>query len=116
MEINIFEKTLRMGVITLIGRVDAFSVAKLDEQFDALFNGGFSEFVVDLSAVEFLDSAGIARLVTLLKRARLAGGDVRLVWPKLETAQRILKLTKFDRVFQMMETAGEPIQLTVQAQ
>ena len=44
-------------------------------------------------------------LVNLLKRAREHGGDVHLVWPAEEAARRILRLTKFDRVFTFAETA-----------
>lgn len=43
----------------------------------------------------------MAVLVTLLKSAHLAGGDVKLVWPREDAAGRILRLTKFDRVFDM---------------
>jgi anti-anti-sigma factor len=59
--------------------------------------------VVDLSAVPFIDSAGMAVLVSLLKKARIAAGEVILVWPSEEAARRILRLTKFDRVFPMAD-------------
>jgi anti-anti-sigma regulatory factor len=50
-----------------------------------------------------LDSAGLAVLVSALKRSRLKNGNVRLVWPKAEDAARILKLTKFDQVFALIK-------------
>ena len=77
-------------------------ISRLDE----LLESGAQRFVLDLSEVPFLDSAGMAVLVSLLKRARQGGGDVRLVWPAEEGARRILRLTKFDRVFSMADSVA----------
>ena len=40
---------------------------------------GDARIVVDLQAVEFLDSAGLGMLISGRKRARTAGGDLELV-------------------------------------
>jgi anti-sigma B factor antagonist len=48
-------------------------------------------------------------LVSALKQARQQGGDVKLVWPREEAARRILRLTRFNRVFDLAETANEAI-------
>ena len=106
MEILHSEHIIRTQIVSPQGRVDAFSIKTLARRFDSLLDQGHAQFVVDLSNVSFLDSAGIAALVTLLKRARQMGGDVKLVWPQSETASRILKLTKFDRVFDMHSEAA----------
>jgi anti-anti-sigma factor len=66
--------------------------------------------VCDLSNVAFMDSAGLAVLVSLMKRARQDRGDVRLVWPTAESAKRILQLTKFDRVFDRFESRDTAIE------
>ena len=68
-----------------------------------LLASGVSRFVIDLTEVPFLDSAGMAVLVSLLKGARQLGGDAKLVWPRLEAAQRVLRLTKFDQVFELFD-------------
>ncbi len=86
-------------VVSLNDRIDAFNAPQLREVFEGLLSAGHVNFIVDLRDVKFLDSAGMAALVTLLKRARQSSGDVNLTWPTLEVSQRILKLTKFDRVF-----------------
>jgi anti-sigma B factor antagonist len=65
--------------------------------------------VIDLSKVGFIDSAGMAVLVNLLKRTRLADGNVYLVWPKEEAAQRILKLTRFDKIFTITSSAPQAL-------
>lgn len=105
MELSLNEHVVRTIVVAPSHRIDAFSAPQLRAALDEQLARGVTRFVVDLSGVPFLDSAGMAVLVSLLKRARQSGGDVRLVWPAEEAARRILKLTKFDRVFSMAETA-----------
>lgn len=105
MDMNITEHVIRIVVVSPRQRIDAFSAPALRARLDQLIENGVIRFVLDLSAVPFLDSAGMAVLVSLLKRTRQSGGDVRLVWPAEDAARRILRLTKFDRVFTMFETA-----------
>lgn len=107
MQIDVQEHIVRTTILTLSGRLDAFSVSELRTQQEALLAGGATRFVVDLRNVEFIDSAGMAALVSLLKQARSAEGDVALVRPVREEAMRILTLTRFDQVFQMIESPDE---------
>lgn len=96
-------------IIQLNGRIDAFSVGALRDKQEALLAEGRTRFIVDLHDVTFLDSAGISALVSLLKRARLAGGDVVLVSPMNDDAYRIFKLTRFDQVFKMVNSVAEAL-------
>lgn len=109
MEIRTREYVVRIHIIEIEGRLDAFSVAALREQQESLLESGAHQFVVDLSAVDFIDSAGMAAMVSLLKRARQAGGNVVLVKPGDPAAYRILTLTRFDQVFAMAETVDDAI-------
>lgn len=109
MEITLHEHTLTIRIITLNGRLDAFSVTHLRETQERLLNAGEKFFVVDLSDVSFIDSAGMSALVSLLKRARQANGDVVLVKPSLAAGFRILTLTRFDQVFTLTNTAAEAL-------
>jgi anti-anti-sigma factor len=111
MEITTTEHTLRIVVVQPHGRVDAFSAPKLQERFEQLQAEGVALFVCDLSEVPFIDSAGMALLVALLKQTREQGGDVKLVWPVQETARRVITLTRFDRVFAMAESAAAALKL-----
>jgi anti-anti-sigma factor len=104
MNLTVTEQVIRTAVVAPQQRIDAFSAPELRAQLNQLLETGVRRFVVDLSEVPFLDSAGLAALVSLLKRARQLGGDVRLVWPTEEGARRILHLTKFDRVFSIFES------------
>ncbi|RME11520.1 MAG: anti-sigma factor antagonist [Ardenticatenia bacterium] len=110
MSIAVKEHVVRTAVVTLTERLDAFNAPDVRERLYALLDEGVTRFVLDLRDVPFMDSAGMAVIVSLLKRAREKGGDVKLVWPHHEAARRILHLTKFDRVFDIAETPEEALQ------
>lgn len=95
------EKQQNVQVIKLQGRVDAATIPPLRDLIDSLAEQSIQDYVVDLGRVEFLDSAGMAVLVKLLKQARESQGDVVLLWSKQADANRILTLTRFDKVFHM---------------
>jgi anti-sigma B factor antagonist len=109
MELVVTEHILRTVIVQPHSRVDAFNAPALRERLEQLLAEDVRFFVLDLSNVPFLDSAGMAVLVSVLKRARQADGDVKLIWPREEAARRILRLTRFDRVFAMAETVSEAL-------
>jgi anti-anti-sigma factor len=102
MEITVDEHIVRILVVAPQGRIDAFTAPDLRQRLTALGESGVN-FVINLAAVPFIDSAGMAVLVSLLKHVRQSGGDVKLVWPEAEAARRIFTLTRFDRVFDIAE-------------
>jgi anti-sigma B factor antagonist len=108
-EIAVSEHLIRVMVVAPKGRLDVNSVAELQKQLDALFGDGVPRIVIDLSAVPFLDSAGMAVLVRALKGANQQQGNVVLVWPAEEAARRVLALTKFDRIFTIAETVSDAV-------
>jgi anti-sigma B factor antagonist len=68
-----------------------------------------SRLVFDMSQVEFVDSSIIGALVGLLRRARTAGGDVKLaaLHPDVEM---IFELTRLQRVFRILPSVEEAVQ------
>jgi anti-sigma B factor antagonist len=72
----------------------------------ALAQNDTSILVVDLVAVESLDSAGLMALVSALKLAMKLGRTIRLC--SVSPALRIIfELTQLDGVFEILESAPE---------
>ena len=69
---------------------------------------GFSNFVVDLSKMDFINSVGISFLLNLMKHSTKKGGKVVLVNPN-ETIQQILEMTKVSQFFSMKTNIEEAI-------
>lgn len=109
MELTTHEITIKRIVIEAPARLDVAAASDFRAGSERLLAEGHRCFVLDLSETEFLDSSGLAALVSLLKRARQVGGDAKLVPPRSETALRILKLTKFDQVFDMAESVDSAL-------
>jgi len=71
-------------VLSVRGTVDGFSAPNLEKELQKLVDAGKNQFVVNLSATEFMSSAGWATLVVTLHRIRPKGG--RLVLAQMSGA------------------------------
>ncbi len=80
------------------GELDALSAPELRPTIDELVESEQSEITVDLSGLRLVDSSGVGALVSLYKRVRARGGEVRFTGV---TAQPlvIFKLLRLDAVF-----------------
>jgi anti-sigma B factor antagonist len=87
------------AVLSLRGELDALSCPELRPVLDALAEDG-RRVTVDLSELRLIDSSGVGAMVSLYKRVRANGGDVRFVGV---TAQPlvIFKLLRLDRAFEL---------------
>lgn len=98
------ELGLRMGdvegttVVTLSGDLDLATAPKLRDALVKLATSGERCAVVDLSAVEFIDSTGLGVLVGCLKRFRSLDGDLRVVITTDRIA-RVFEMTGLDKAF-----------------
>lgn len=102
MKLNVEEQIQRTVTVSVQERLDVVSAPHLKSTLETYMAQGVNQFVIDLSATPFMDSAGMAVLVTLLRRCRMNGGNVKLTWPLHEPVQRTLTLTRFDRVFEIV--------------
>lgn len=93
-------------VVAASGEIDVAAAPTLRDQLTALVDDGSVHVVVDLEGVDFIDSTGLGVLVGAVRRARGAGGDVRLVC----TNTRLLKVfgvTGLDEVFVIAGTVSD---------
>lgn len=91
------------AILTPQERVDALTAMELRKTCDSLFACGTTHFVIDLSQTPVIDSSGIAVLVNIFKRCRQINGTMKLSKTLSPAAQRILRLTRFDQIFETIE-------------
>jgi anti-sigma B factor antagonist len=84
-----------------VGELDAYTVGQFREQLADLATS--RRLLIDLSAVPFMDSAGLGALIGGIRRAREAGGDVAVACSR-PTLTRLLHTTGFDRIVPVTET------------
>jgi anti-anti-sigma factor len=87
------------GVVVVAprGRLDLPVAAGLSKQLIGLVDAGHTRVVVDLSAVELIDSSGLGSLVAGFEAARDNGGDLKIMSPT-EQATLVMELTNVNRV------------------
>ncbi|MGH9224377.1 MAG: STAS domain-containing protein [Acidimicrobiales bacterium] len=88
------------AVLRLQGELDIATVGALDEAVESLAALGLPTVVVDVSALTFIDSSGLHRLVVLLKRQREHGGEVVLRAPPPQVV-RVLEIVGLTRVMKI---------------
>jgi anti-anti-sigma factor len=93
------QHTMESGVVIVkpTGRLNMTAARMLREELHALVETGANRIVVDLSGIEFIDSSGLGALISGLKVARKAGGDLRIAAPNRQ-ATTVLELTNLNRV------------------
>ena len=75
--------------------------------FDGPQVSGASRLTIDLTDVEFVDSAGLAVLARARRDRGLTGGSVTLIRPRSDDAMRVFRLTQFDQIFVMRDSVEE---------
>ena len=65
--------------------------------------GGARKILVDFARTGYIDSAGLGVLVSLAKRLRELGGDIRLANLN-DDLQTLFELTKLDTLFQIADS------------
>ena len=84
-------------LVVLRGDLDLSTASELRECLVEVIDEG-ARIVIDLEAVDFLDSAGLGILVGGLKRARTHGGELELGCTS-HAVLKPLEITGLDRVF-----------------
>lgn len=74
---------------------------------DAL-DGGARKFVIDFTRTGYIDSSGLGVLVSLSKKIREQGGELRLAGLN-EDLQTLFELTKLDTLFAITRTPEEAL-------
>jgi anti-sigma B factor antagonist len=110
MQLTVEARDVRDGVavIALGGEVDVYTSPRLKQEMVDLLNKGTTRLVIDLSAVEYLDSTGLGVLIGGLKRAREREGDLRLICDNLRIL-RIFEITGLTKIFDIYRSEAEAL-------
>jgi anti-sigma B factor antagonist len=85
-------------VLTIEGTLDAVTAPELRSVVDDLVNESRKEVTLDLAALRLIDSSGVGVIVSLFKRVRANGGQVRITGLR-DQPRAIFRLLRLDRVF-----------------
>ncbi|MCY7394709.1 MAG: anti-sigma factor antagonist [Nocardioides sp.] len=91
-------------VIAVGGEIDVYTAPKLRDKLTELVANGVYDIVIDMEAVEFLDSTGLGVLVGGLKKVRAHDGSLQLVLTQ-DRLLKIFRITGLAKVFVIHESA-----------
>ena len=86
--------------ISIWGTLDAVSAPEIRPTIDEIVLAKRMQVIVDLAGLDLIDSSGVAVIVSLFKRIRAIGGEVRVVGIR-DQPLAIFKLLRMDRVFSL---------------
>ena len=96
LEIEI-DDSAEIAVARVTGAVDAMTAPDLLVALETEMDNGSIRMVIDLSGTEYMSSAGLRALLAAVKKARAAGGDVRLASAQ-PNIQRVLDMSGFTSI------------------
>jgi anti-sigma B factor antagonist len=95
-------------VVAVGGEIDVYTAPKLRDKITELVGEGVYDLVIDLSAVEFLDSTGLGVLVGGLKKVRAHNGSLNLVCNQ-DRLLKIFRITGLAKVFVIHDDAASAL-------
>jgi anti-sigma B factor antagonist len=92
-------------VLAVSGEVDLYSSPDLRSAVLKQLGRASKAVAVDLSAVPYMDSSGVATLVEGLRNAKTKNVNFMLIAPS-ESVMKVLQLSRLDSVFEIRPQAG----------
>src|SRR3989442_15866757 len=90
-------------IVGVEGQLIVGNRQELKQKVLEALEGGARKFVIDFSRTGYIDSSGLGVLVSLSKKIREQGGDLRLAGLN-EDLQTLFELTKLDTLFSILKT------------
>jgi anti-sigma B factor antagonist len=76
---------------------------EIESKISEVANQGLHKLILDLSGIEFLDSAGLGALMILYGNMKVRGGQLRLVAPTAKVLE-VIKMTHTDSILNIDRT------------
>lgn len=96
-------------ILKLSGVIDRYNSQPIRKWLEEATATPPAQIVINLMGVDFLDSNGLAVLVYGYKRAKEAGGSLRLCGLR-NSVRILLELTRLDKVFEVYVSEEDAIQ------
>ena len=103
------EKVNGVLVVDVEGQLIVGNRQELKQKVLEELEGGERKFVVDFEKTGYIDSSGLGVLVSLSKKIREQGGELRLANLN-EDLRTLFELTKLDTLFHIADSRDEALQ------
>ena len=103
MNISIEEKSAKLTVISLAGRMDAGNAGEFNEAFAAVLEKRPASLIINLGGLQYISSAGLRSVLTLIKAAKTAGTTLKFCAMQPMVAD-VFKVSGFSAMLSIFDT------------
>jgi len=101
--------TNNIALLKLAGQIDSYTSEEITKIIDTHMDNGHFKIIVDLSNVDYLDSAGLGALINAKARLKKRTGDIRLVGLKGK-AKEVFDLAGFTVLFNNFDSCEKALE------
>ena len=95
-------------VVSVDGRIDAVTAPDFEKSLSGFIAAGETVLVINLSALEYISSAGLRSILAIAKLLKTKGG--KIIFSSLKgTVKDVFKISGFGSIFQIYETETEAL-------
>ena len=92
-----------VNVISLSGRLDAYSANEVEKKLDSLIDAAQVRLVISLEKLEYISSSGLRVFLAALKKMKKQQGDIKLACLK-PYIKEVFDIAGFTQLFNMFDT------------
>ena len=96
-------------VVTVEGQLIVANRQELKQVIQDALDGGARKFVLDFGPTAYIDSSGLGALVSINRKVREQGGELRLAGLN-EDLRSLFELTKLDTLFLIADSATQALE------
>lgn len=98
------------------GELDFGTVRQFNEKMETLIKAGVQNFVIDVSAILYMDSSGIASLIKEHRNCMEADGRLVVVWPRDKTIRTAIERTRIATKMNFRESIEDAMNFLQEAE
>ncbi len=89
--------------------VNSLVAPGLKSEFVVLSNEGVQNLIIDLSAVEYIDSSGLSAILTANRVFKANGGTLVVTGATQPAVKKLIEISRLDTVINIIPTVAESI-------
>ncbi len=90
-------------LVGIEGRLDAGSAAEAEKQILALITASDNKFIINLSELRYISSAGLRALLVIAKEIKSKNGSL-VICSMIESVKKVFDISGFSSILDLTET------------
>ena len=109
---NLHYDNKRLQLFEIVGRIDGDNALAMADAIEQAVINGRDQVFLDMSGVEYMNSAGLRELVKAFKRVQRVGGRLILINPS-DYVYKLIELVGLESIFEIyIDPLWDPMRLT----